>query len=752
MSGTDDRRVPDWASALPQDRNSRPGKRSRVALACQRCKTRKQKCNGTNPCAKCEALDLPCEYVVPQKPMPFGKNQYIKSLERRVAELETLLSVHGLAEPSKDHWGSYSKASDQAGSQHAGDTPNTDGDDVETEWQDGESVTSIFHSLALDANGQAYTGATSHNTMGRLLGTLLQSQARRASTFSTAQSGRGSRQNSVSMTSPPPPSQRTEAEAEATPADAIDFSEVPDDVADRLLRGYWKHIGTRFPVLYSHWLRDVHERSRRQSLADDHESSLLHLAYAVAGRFLETTGETGPFYPRRHLAAALEHVDGILGPQPDHQSVAALVLLAVYCLRDPAGPGAWAYIRLAATTVVELGLHRKSGETQRPSLRVELNRRLFWAVYSFDRQISIPLGRPFAIPDRDIDVPLPLDVDESTTSSDFDAMEAAPDSEGMHPTSTSLSSFILLARLRQIESDIQQAVYRVDCDAEIAESEVQLLLDRLDHWRELIPQDASAKRDQSHLDATPYDGYELYMIHYFKSKRLLLYPQLSRTPINPKLLKECALACAGVSTSHKRIHQTMAIGYSLMALQTVFMAGITLVYCLWISPVEVFDLATSNGIHDCSIVLFVISERVPAARKYRNAFEVIRQRVMDLLSDTRTPPQPRMAMPAGLANELASSTESFVMDRPFGSNDLDFEQFSHIMSDMSGDMFPAPDTMAIDPFHPMSIPDDYSISPTAIFDYSNVEPEVPPGAHETASLAAWFAAANAGGQNQDVPP
>lgn len=87
-----------------------------------------------------------------------------------------------------------------------------------------------------------------------------------------------------------------------------------------------------------------------------------------------------------------------------------------------------------------------------------------------------------------------------------------------------------------------------------------------------------------------------------------------------------------------------------MALQTVFMAGkfchlnlhlqiyvdnlsgLTLVYCLWIWLDEIFDMTTSNSIHDCSIVLFVIAERVPSAKKCRNAFEVIRQRVIDQVS------------------------------------------------------------------------------------------------------------------------
>lgn len=89
-------------------------KRPRAAPACQRCKTRKQKCDGFHPCSKCQGLDAECVYLIPQRPMSFGKNQYIKSLEHRVAELESLLSTRGIPEPSRDNWKTLSPTSPTA--------------------------------------------------------------------------------------------------------------------------------------------------------------------------------------------------------------------------------------------------------------------------------------------------------------------------------------------------------------------------------------------------------------------------------------------------------------------------------------------------------------------------------------------------------------------------------------------------------------------------------------------------------------
>lgn len=100
-------------------------------------------------------------------------------------------------------------------------------------------------------------------------------------------------------------------------------------------------------------------------------------------------------------------------------------------------------------------------------------------------------------------------------------------------------------------------------------------------------------------------------------------------------------------------------------------------------------MVTSNGIHDCSIVLFVIAERVPSAKRYRNAFEVIRQKVIDNIS--QQPERKHRETVIGLTEELAApslyslqSQSNFI----FEVEDSSYEEFSHIIRDMTGDAFP----------------------------------------------------------------
>jgi hypothetical protein len=124
---------------------------------------------------------------------------------------------------------------------------------------------------------------------------------------------------------------------------------------------------------------------------------------------------------------------------------------------------------------------------------VEMRKRLFWSCYTLDRQVSIPLGRPFPISDRDIDAQLPFDVEESCQ--DIQILERASkvDPDVVRSESSSLTAFLHILRLRRIESSIQQTIYRVDQSTNVTDTEIKFYLDRLENWKNLIPLDAKKK-------------------------------------------------------------------------------------------------------------------------------------------------------------------------------------------------------------------------------------------------------------------
>lgn len=73
--------------------------------------------------------------------------------------------------------------------------------------------------------------------------------------------------------------------------------------------------------------------------------------------------------------------DGISLP-----SLQAMLLLLVYSLVDPGGNDIWTLTHLALAHSIDLGIHREVGVNMKFSkVAVEMRRRIFFSVYSFDR-------------------------------------------------------------------------------------------------------------------------------------------------------------------------------------------------------------------------------------------------------------------------------------------------------------------------------------------------------------------------------
>lgn len=291
-------------------------------------------------------------------------------------------------------------------------------------------------------------------------------------------------------------------------------------------------------------------------------------------------------------------------------NIEAMTLLVIYHLRSLSSFGIWYMIGLAMRTSVDLGLHRKQSETHFDHSTVQKRRRLFWSVYSLERTIAISMGRPFSIPDRVIDVELPED----------EADANSPASPGGVPVKkNSLKSAILLFKLRRIESRIQHSIYRADKPLASLTSKMDRFYQDLEAWKLELQTSLSGA-------ALNYP-----MLHYHRALRLLVQPFLALLPPTDPYYTLCMRASGDVCQAHKRLHQSLDYGHSFIAVQTVFVSGITLLYGLWTQLHAVWSVTLANDIRACSLVLFVMGERAPWVRKYRDAFELLVNATMDKL-------------------------------------------------------------------------------------------------------------------------
>lgn len=299
------------------------------------------------------------------------------------------------------------------------------------------------------------------------------------------------------------------------------------------------------------------------------------------------------------------------------ENIEAMTLLVVYHLRTASSQGVWYMVGLAMRTAIDLGLHRKANETNLDPITAQMRRRLFWTVYYLERVVSMSLGRPFSIADRHIDLPLPMDVDDDVR--DPAVLSASTSSPSPPNRITTLTFSIYLIQLRRIDSKIQHKIYRADRPLHSLRSKMDALFLELEEWKE------------SALLRFRGPDLDYPILHYNRALRLLIQPFLPSLPLTDPYYHVCLRAAGNICQTHKRLHQTLEYGHSFLAVQTVFMAGITLLYALWTHAHDVWSVQMSNDIRACSTVLFVMGERAGWVKKYRDAFELLVNAAMEKL-------------------------------------------------------------------------------------------------------------------------
>lgn len=108
--------------------------------------------------------------------------------------------------------------------------------------------------------------------------------------------------------------------------------------------------GTPFTLRYLFVSASASTRPAQDNLIS-HRTGVLHLVYAIGGRFLQTSGETGDFHPEHHYEQATKYLENILQLH-DIRSVQFLLLLSIYKLHSIRWSEAWTYIGLAMRTCI----------------------------------------------------------------------------------------------------------------------------------------------------------------------------------------------------------------------------------------------------------------------------------------------------------------------------------------------------------------------------------------------------------------
>ncbi|ETS83405.1 hypothetical protein PFICI_05281 [Pestalotiopsis fici W106-1] len=430
-----------------------------------------------------------------------------------------------------------------------------------------------------------------------------------------------------------------------------------DTLGHNILTAYFHQIHPRYPFLDPEEVWALHRD--RMVLSSTPVPNLtkaqrfgvfkLYMVYAIGAMLLQLTEKHTTSPPESYYMTALQHTFAARESRTT-QNIEAMTLLVIYHLRSLSSFGIWYMIGLAMRTGIDLGLHRKQSETHFDHATVQMRRRLFWSVYSLERTIAISMGRPFSIPDRVIDVELP----------DDEPAANSPASPGGAPVKqNSMTCALLLFKLRRIESRIQHSIYRADKPLSSLTSKMDRFYQDLEAWKvELLASLSGAE--------TNYP-----LLHYHRALRLLVQPFLALLPPTDPYYTLCMRASGDVCQAHKKLHQTLDYGHSFIAVQTVFVSGITLLYGLWTQLHAVWSVTLANDIRACSLVLFVMGERAPWVRKYRDAFELLVNATMEKLQsgDGRLAETAAAQVNAASSNKVWTPTDGASKPSPGGDQE-----------------------------------------------------------------------------------
>ncbi|KAJ5888760.1 hypothetical protein N7495_008801 [Penicillium taxi] len=430
---------------------------------------------------------------------------------------------------------------------------------------------------------------------------------------------------------------------------SMNFEPPNDEMGTKILEVYFKRLHSRYPFLDRTKIWRLHDhrwqlaKFKREDLTkpDQYAIFKLNMVYAIGSTMLQITDAKRYTYtaPERYYATALQNVSNMCEAR-SIENIEAMVLLVVYHLRTASSHGMWYMIGLAMRTAIDLGMHRRANEINMDPFTTQMRRRLFWTVYYLERVVSMSLGRPFSISDRHIDLDLPIEIDDHVEDPALLTAHQVP------TQNTSLTFAMHLFKLRRIDSRIQHKIYRADRALSSLRPKMDPLYLELEQWK-----------DSAFLRASASD-LDYLMLHYNRTVRLLIQPFLPLLPITDPYYHICLRAAGEICQSHKRLHQTLEYGHSFLAVQTVFMAGITMLYALWTHTDQVWSISMSNDVRACSTVLFVMGERAAWVKKYRDAFEILVNAAMEKLQGNE------MARSAGMAELMAARHGVASMNNP----------------------------------------------------------------------------------------
>ncbi|KAF7115888.1 hypothetical protein CNMCM5793_003631 [Aspergillus hiratsukae] len=443
------------------------GSQSRIAQACDRCRSKKIRCDGVRPCCtQCANVGFECKTSdkLSRRAFPRGYTESleerVRSLEAEVRDLKNLLDEKDEKIDVLSRIHSFSPVSQQRVQAASLSPTSTESTRPKVSEAAEEAIQIPEAPSATEPLDSLCVGLSSARGFLDIFASELKEQGRPLSGIST-----------LALTAPPP------AISHARVDQAIKTA--PRLVSDQLINIFFQEWAPLYPVVHRPTILKAYEKytSNSESLqGSTHDMVQLNLIFGIAALASTSRTNQDPTFFEDNWSSTLESLSNNISIS----TLQCYVLAQMYCMTKGDYTGLLRYRGLAVGLCHQLRLHQSQKRFSSNPLVAETRKKVFWCQYVLDRLTAALTGLPVLLREEDVRTEYPEDVDdENVTETDF-----LPTLPG---ESTRISSALALFGASRVLTKALEYIFPSDGGYEVLVSKMRSVAEQLDAWVKTLP-------------------------------------------------------------------------------------------------------------------------------------------------------------------------------------------------------------------------------------------------------------------------
>ncbi|KAI1443432.1 fungal-specific transcription factor domain-containing protein [Annulohypoxylon stygium] len=535
---------------------------SRIAQACDRCRSKKIRCDGIRPCcSQCANVGFECRTSdkLSRRAFPRG---YTESLEERVRQLESeVRELKDLLDEKDEKIDMLSRMHDHRqpsiGSAGSPRAPEPRRDSTTPAKEDAFRVQASPLLLGVENSDSYFMGPSSGRSFIESFKRKLQENGKPCSDFNPEAFLHI--QGCYPLTAKSPSQQSVKVP--------------PRLFSDRCVNIYFQEWAPLFPVLHKPTFLRLYEEfvADSEKVKNNHKLAQLYLVFSIAALSSDLPDMEQIAACEIQWQRALEAVlmDNTMN------TLQCLVLALMYCTIRADYKRLQHYKGVAVGLSHRLGLHQSQKRFSFGALTIETRKKVFWTLYTLDCFSAAMLGLPKLLKEDDIHAEYPSDTDDEYVTE-----------KGFQPTLpgeyTRLSSALALFRVSRILADVLEKLYPAATSYELTLQQISALDADLSDWYENLPAHLRLNfaQDKPSTDVTGSRSPILALAYYYV--RGLIH----RPAVGSSLGGKAAPALIAVGESSKHVVQiiqlleerSMSFSFCLNKSDVLVLCGTSLLY------------------------------------------------------------------------------------------------------------------------------------------------------------------------------